>query len=395
MNDNLSPGNGVGQTGYYEVSVGIAENECLWHVDQCDHDKVISINSAIGIDGESVLIWARHRESERVMLESGVTEVVSSFDYLRGMSSQISKSGGFLLAGPLLLDSGNYDLIKNFEETLVPGSSSFHELVNAPVLSGFLYLTGNSFKPPRELYYINAGEGVVESIGGGYSTIVTMPGADFYYAIRERQLMCGYASTGEVIWQRSVPLQWSEHISLKKRSESKLDSAAISCNEMEVMLFVHGAGFYRFEAKSGELLHRTDTVHECSGLDASYFRESDLILSSPDMYYVFHCHKNRTNAVRGYAFEGNRLVFEKTSEGGYEAPQFIAGDLIYYVDSVLGAYLARDRYNGELVWQSKDYMPRIHFGLPVGNKIFLYGGAGHMICYEWNEPYESQHRLTA
>jgi len=395
MKPYLSPGRGLGQSSYYSAPTGLPNNECKWYVDQSKHDKVVSISSAIGLDPDSVLFWAQRREAERVSLDSGETRVVAAIDFMRGLSSQVAKSEDCIMAGPLLLNADDFSVLSNFEEMLVPGSASSHELVNIPVVGGFLYLTGNRIKAPRDLYFVDAKKGELHLLGGGYNSVIALPGSEVYFAIRDGQLMCGHARTGEMIWQKTVSWQWSEHSSEDDRNESRINAASMKCSETEVMLFLSGAGFYRFDARSGELIYHLDTYYDSVGFGgARYFRECDTVFFGPDLYYVVHCNEGRTNALRAYSFHNNNLIFEQSAEGGYEFPLFIAGDLFFFVDSKVNAYIARDRHSGELVWQSKDYLPRTYFGLPVGNKIFIYGGAGHMICYEWSEPYISPHRLT-
>lgn len=405
INDYSISGFGVSSTGCYAGESGIPKVQCDWRAGHGTSEAVeLTLRSSCVVDGV-LYVWGSGQDAIRV---PGRRRAINSYDLAtrsreklfiqtdgKATTTQIVFSGRYVFAGCTLLDANTWEVLASYDFTESKRNACFGELVNSPVKDGFLYMGGLSHLPPRTLYHIDAPSKELRVIRKDITRFVAEPMGEFYYALRDGDIICENWRTGEVVWQTELSLVWHDNLPEDEASRRGLvnNPKALVLSGKDVFVHIVHAGIYRFDKQTGRFVERLSSLRS---RDKGRDIDSTLIMVAEGVLYrVFSpgdmsSGKSYTHATD---IETGSTLFDSETEGN-ESAIGVVGDLIFYnklADNVIW-HIARDRFNGEIVWESQDAVNFIDSVQPVGNKLFFYSERSSMICFSWDKPYISPDR---
>lgn len=413
MNSKFSiSGFGVSSTGLYSGGSGLPNELCDWRVDFGDAEAVELISRSSCVFDESLYVWGTGQDAIRV---PGRRRAINYFDlasrsrtkpfiYTDGKvtNTQIVFSSGYVLAGCTLLAAKTWEVLENYEYSESQRNGCFGELVNSPVQDGFLYLGGLPRLPPRTLYHIDGPTREIRVLRNDITCFVAEPMSEVYYALRDGDLICENWRTGERIWKAKLLLDWEDEdlpIDAESRRQYLNSPKALALSGGSVFAHIGQAGIYRFDAQSGRFLEQFNTKWP-RGRSNKLADHTTMMVADGILYRNFSLGRDlrgRNLTLATDLASGSTLFETEVEAGGDESALGIVGDLLFFnktLDNVVW-HIARDRFNGEVVWESKDSENYIESLQPAGNKLFFYSSSGSMICFSWDEPYYSPHRRQA
>lgn len=383
---------GSGESGHFWCRSGIPAQGHRWKVDRVDGEWVDLPAFNFVQTVEQSLVYMANTSLNKLDIDTGYIEEVYSWSEHDAPFCHLCVSNGKLLAGQTMLDLANFDTITEFP-ILGPayGALRDKEQAAAPVRDGFVYLAGQQSHGRRSLYHIIDETMKIEKIADNISAFLMLPYGETFFAVCGGRLICTHLETGRKRWDRDYKRDLTCNPCGMEIFADGNKGVHLMYSGDHLYLYHHAAFLNKYNAQTGELVSRVDTM-SVNWKDPedknSRIVLRDLVIAD-NVFYVIHT-VGFDDKISGIHTHSGDLVFQVHSNSTELRYLFTAGDLMFLSDTKNKRLFARDRHNGELLWDLPHPVAEITFGFPIQNKLIFYSVTGSIVCFDWDKVYVSK-----